>query len=109
MTRVSKSSGRHDAVRPPHSSATPQEIPKGHFIRAVDQKVEEALQRYAFLTDNSLWTAEQLANFLQVSMRTLSKLVTTGDLKPVQTRPRRLFKKSQIDAFLRASVVPSEH
>jgi hypothetical protein len=37
-------------------------------------------------------------------MRTLSKVVPSGDLKPVQTRPRRLFKKSHIDAFLRASV-----
>ncbi|PEN11426.1 hypothetical protein CRI94_15435 [Longibacter salinarum] len=107
MTRVTKSGGRHDAVRRPHSSASDQEISKDAFSKVVDQKVQETLQRYPFLTDDSLWTAEQLANFLQVSMRTLSKLVASGDLKPVQTRPRRLFKKSQIDAFLRARVDPS--
>jgi excisionase family DNA binding protein len=103
MTRVTKSGRRHDAVRHPYSSASDQEIPQDSFSRAVDQKVEKALQRHPFLTDNNLWTAEQLAEFLQVSMRTLSKLVASGDLKPVQTHPRRLFKKSQIDAFLRAS------
>jgi excisionase family DNA binding protein len=102
MTRVTKSGGRHDAVRRPHSSASTQEISKDAFSKLVDQKVEKALQHHPYLTDN-LWTAEQLANFLQVSMRTLSKLVASGDLKPVQTHPRRLFKKSQIDAFLRAS------
>jgi excisionase family DNA binding protein len=104
MTRVTKSGGRHDAVRHRYSPAPTQVTSKDAFSKVIDQKVEETLQRYPYLTDNNLWTAEQLANFLQVSMRTLSKVVPSGDLKPVQTRPRRLFKKSHIDAFLRASV-----
>lgn len=99
MNPTNPSGGRRDAVCP-HNDQRMQPETLQH---AIEQRIAEVLRRRPYLANDNLWTAEQLADYLQVSLRTIAKLVKAGDLAPVQTRPLRLFKKSQIAAYIRAN------
>lgn len=66
--------------------------------------IEEHLEdlRKEWATEPPLWTPEQVCDYLGIGMRTLSKIIEAGELRPVWIRGQRRFEKSAVDSYVRS-------
>jgi len=60
------------------------------------------------MTDEQLWTVSDVMEYLQVSRRTVERLVDAGELRSLKFGRNVRFRREDIESFLENSVVEPE-
>lgn len=73
--------------------------------RRVEDQLDAALERAKkeWATEPPLWSPQQVANYLNIGLRTLEKEIAAGKLQPTWVRGQRRFHRKNVKAYLRSN------
>ena len=69
----------------------------------IDSQIESAIHeaRQNWAPKPPLWTIDQVADYLQISVRTVEKEISAGRISTVMARGQRRFEEKHIDKYVR--------
>jgi excisionase family DNA binding protein len=68
----------------------------------IDSRIESALQdRKERATEPPLWSIQQVADYLNIGVRTVEKEISADRISPVWVRGQRRFEKGHIKKYVR--------
>jgi len=96
-THHTESPHESSSVLPEAEVARIREIVRSEFQRQLDAANQN-------LGPDPLWDVDQVAEYLNVSRRTVDTLIAAGELRPMRVGRQRRFDPKTIDAYLRSTV-----